>query len=57
MVIVMQKHGNEKKRKWAKLLEMLINAVTAGKSGKITSRMHLTETEEEILRKRKQKPS
>lgn len=53
MVVVMQRHGNDKKSKWAKLLEILINAVTAGKSGKVTSRMHLTETEEEILRKKK----
>lgn len=55
MIIVMQKRRNEKKSKRSKLLEMMINAAVAGKSGKITSRLHLTETEEENLRKEKQK--
>jgi septal ring factor EnvC (AmiA/AmiB activator) len=54
MVMTVSTHGSQKKSRWAKFLEMLINTLTAGKSGNTTSRMHLTETEEEILKKRKQ---
>jgi len=47
----------DKKAKRAKLLEMLINAVLAGTSGKITWRTYLTEKERDVLRKRRQERS
>jgi hypothetical protein len=46
-----------RRKRWAKQLEMLINAVVAGKSKNTTYRLHLTETEEEILRKRQEEKS
>jgi hypothetical protein len=50
----MQKHKTERRTRLGKFLEMVINAVFAGRSGKITSRSYLTEEEEEILRKRRE---
>ena len=48
----MHEKDKDEKAKRISFLEMLINVVTAGMSGHITSRAYLTEIEEKILRKR-----
>lgn len=54
----MQEGKNEGKRKrWARFIEMLIDVVTAGKSGHATCRMYLSGVEEEMIRRMRKKLS